>query len=43
MKRVCAWCKKVMGYRKGGKKGDVTHGMCRKCYNKVIKSMGGKQ
>jgi len=26
-----------MGYKKGGKKGDITHGMCRKCYNKAVR------
>ena len=34
MKRVCAWCGKVLGYKKGGKKGDVTHGMCGECFKK---------
>ncbi len=32
MKVECAWCGKFMGYKKGGNPGDVTHGMCRKCY-----------
>jgi len=34
MKRVCAWCKKTLGYRKGGAKGSITHTICRKCESK---------
>lgn len=36
MKRVCAWCGKTLGYKKGGNKGDVTHGICRKCRAKFF-------
>lgn len=36
MKRVCAWCGKVLGYRKGGVKGDVTHGICKACEAKYF-------
>ena len=34
MKKVCAWCLKDMGYIKGGKKGDITHGICKSCAKK---------
>jgi hypothetical protein len=40
MKRVCAWCGKVIGYRKEGVKGGVTHGICRSCMSKMLKGKG---
>lgn len=32
MKRICMYCKKVYGYKKG--KGE-THGICKECLKKV--------
>jgi len=37
MKRVCAWCGKTLGYRKGGKVGDITHGICKSCVRRLEK------
>lgn len=35
MRRVCAWCKKVMGYIDDATMaGEDTHGVCRECSNK---------
>ncbi|GAI60331.1 unnamed protein product [marine sediment metagenome] len=42
MERVCAWCGKVLGYRKGGAKGDITHGMCKACKAKYL-TLGYRQ
>ena len=36
MLRVCAWYGKKLGYRKGGARGDVTHGMCKACEAKNL-------
>lgn len=38
MKRVCAWCGKLLGESKGGAKGDVSHGICDVCLNKALAS-----
>ena len=35
MKRICAWCGKSLGYRNGGAKGDITHGICKTCLKEV--------
>ena len=36
MKIVCAWCKKDMGIKKGGKKEEISHGICKECYEKFF-------
>ena len=37
MKRVCAWCKKILD---PGKDGDmITHGQCEVCQNIMIKEL----
>ena len=33
MKIVCAWCKRVIGEKQGGK--GVTHGICPECLAKL--------
>ena len=42
MFRVCAWCGKDMGYRKGGKQSDVTHGICDDCLREHYPGMANK-
>ncbi|GAJ04496.1 unnamed protein product [marine sediment metagenome] len=42
MKRVCAWCGKVLGDKKGGAKGDITHGICKACEAKYL-TLGYRQ
>lgn len=36
MRRMCAWCGKTMGYKKGGNKGDITHGICKVCSARML-------
>jgi len=36
MKRVCAWCGKLLGESKGGPEGDVSHGICDDCLKKTL-------
>jgi hypothetical protein len=33
MVRECGWCKKVLGFKRGGK--GITTGMCKRCRNKL--------
>ena len=36
MKRVCAWCDKVLGTMVSKVKGDITHGICQDCLDKLL-------
>ena len=38
MKRLCAWCGKELGEKPGGEPDDVTHGICKKCMEKLLAS-----
>jgi hypothetical protein len=40
-KRICAWCKKVMG--ENPKVQGVTHGICDECAAKMLKDDGGEE
>jgi len=40
-KRICAWCKKVMGEKP--KVQGVTHGICDECAAKMLKDDGGEE
>jgi hypothetical protein len=35
---VCAWCKKLI---KQGNSKDISHGICKECFNVVIKKIEG--
>jgi predicted kinase len=34
--RVCAWCKKELGFNPDIPKGEISHGMCEPCFQKQI-------
>ena len=42
MKRVCAWCNKRITTAKGGKKDEISHGICEDCAEYFFRH-GGKQ
>lgn len=46
LKRVCGWCGKGMGFKKGGRKRETTHGICQLCkrvqINEIKKSESAK-
>lgn len=38
IKVICAWCNKALGTKEGGKApGEVSHGICKECGDKLIK------
>lgn len=38
----CGWCNKFMGYKEPMDNTKVSHGICPRCYQKVMKEMGEK-
>ena len=36
MIRVCAWCKKVLGEKGKDEDKRITHGVCKKCAEKLL-------
>ncbi len=38
MKRVCAWCGEILGYR-GGEDGPITHGICKSCAAEMFQAI----
>ena len=39
MKIVCAWCGKKLGEKEGGKVEGISHGICKKCKERVLREM----
>jgi len=39
MQKVCAWCKRVLGYTPSRHSG-VTHGICNECNDKLRQEVG---
>lgn len=35
IRRVCAWCGKLMGYKRATQPGD-THGICKECEKRMM-------
>lgn len=33
---VCAWCKKELGEKEGLKEGEISHGICPDCRDKLL-------